>query len=343
MSAATRRGCGPAAPPGRSRRRRRRLGVAAVGQGRARADAGLRPGAPRGGRLGKPTCACPGRRQRWASGSLAGGDRPGREWRLLARRRLRPGCRLRPWLRRWRPGRLLGDRRGGRLQRARSRLGGGASAGRLRPRARSRRTWPPRWRRSRPRSRPARRAAGCLPRRRLASPARVQAAPPGRRRAPAWRWLPPSAAGCGHVRRPGCPRPTAAGPARRRTMPARRRLQAPARRLAARQTVQASASARGGRRSRRRRLGRRLQPRLGIGPLQGADGLLEGHAERLQQAGRRVLPSPTTAASTMAPSICRRRDCWAADAAACSTRSSSASGRGSRHASPRMSSSSRPR
>ena len=35
------------------------------------------------------------------------------------------------------------------------------------------------------------------------------------------------------------------------------------------------------------------------------------------------------AASTMAPSICRRRDCLAAEAAACSTRSSSASGRGS--------------
>ena len=32
------------------------------------------------------------------------------------------------------------------------------------------------------------------------------------------------------------------------------------------------------------------------------------------------------AASTMAPSICLRRDCWAADAAACSTRNSSAIG-----------------
>ena len=34
-------------------------------------------------------------------------------------------------------------------------------------------------------------------------------------------------------------------------------------------------------------LGEGLQPRLRIGPLQGADGLLEGHAQRLQQAGRR--------------------------------------------------------
>ena len=45
-----------------------------------------------------------------------------------------------------------------------------------------------------------------------------------------------------------------------------------------------------------------------------------------------LLPSPTMAASTMAPSIWRRRDCWAAEAAACSTRSSSASGRGSERA-----------
>ena len=56
-----------------------------------------------------------------------------------------------------------------------------------------------------------------------------------------------------------------------------------------------------------------------------------------------LLPSPTTAASTMAPSICLRLDCCAAEAAACSTRNSSGSGRGSLPGSARMSSSSRPR
>ena len=56
-----------------------------------------------------------------------------------------------------------------------------------------------------------------------------------------------------------------------------------------------------------------------------------------------LLPSPTTAASTIAPSICLRRDCWAADAAACSTRSNSASGRGSVPGSARMSSRRPPR
>ena len=56
-----------------------------------------------------------------------------------------------------------------------------------------------------------------------------------------------------------------------------------------------------------------------------------------------LFPSPTTAARTIAPSIWRRRDCWAACTAACRTRSSSGSVAGSAPFSARMSSSSRPR
>jgi hypothetical protein len=56
-----------------------------------------------------------------------------------------------------------------------------------------------------------------------------------------------------------------------------------------------------------------------------------------------LLPSPTIAARTIAPSIWRRFDCCAAEAAACNTRSNSVSGRGSAPFSARMSSISRPR
>ena len=103
------------------------------------------------------------------------------------------------------------------------------------------------------------------------------------------------AAGCGRGRRPGSPRPTAdAGRGRRGGLRCLGRggrgLGRGLRRLGRR----GRGRRRLGRRSRwarggLRRLGCRLQPRLGIGALQGADGLLEGHAERLEQAGGRAL------------------------------------------------------
>ena len=337
VSRRARGACGPAAVgAGRSRRRRRRLGVAAVGQGRPRAGRARRAPARarRAGRLGKPGCGLPRRRQRRASGPLAGATgragNGGAGARAAAAAAV-PAAAVAPAAAS-RPARWLGDRRGRRLQRAARARRRRPSARPAPPRAPSPRTWPPRWRRSGPRSRPARRArlgwsaasadgfsgAG-------AGGASWSAAGSGLAVATPRALLDAGTCGgqdvLGRLRRPG---------ARRRTMPARRRLQAPAR------SVGGSADCAGwrvgpsGRRSRRRRLGVSASAAPWCWPAAGR-GWPPRRSCRAPSAGRppALLPSPTMAASTMAPSICCRRDCWAADAAACSTRSSSASGRGS--------------